>query len=297
MNWRIIVFLTAVFGFGHFCSGASLEGAERQTTSLDGSWQLSYGPQRPDGPRSPKDLTRAGWPAIAATVPGNVELDLMKAGLLPELSVGTNIYRLRELEGNQWWYQRKFQTPKRPGHTRIELVFEGVDCLGTVFLNGREVGQTRNMFIAHRFDATDFLSKDGSENELTVRLDSAVIEGRKHQPAVVEGAFPVNWESLAVRKAPHMYGWDIMPRIVSAGLWRSVRLELTPDTHWQDVYFTTLQADPAQHKARILVDWQFNTEQFDIDHWQVRVSLDRDGKTIHNSTYSVVNPHDRQLLI
>ena len=74
-------------------------------------------------------------------------------------------------------------------------------------------------------------------------------------------------------------------------------MELTPDTHWQDVYFTTLQADPAQHKARILVDWQFNTEQFDIDHWQVRVSLDRDGKTIHNSTYSVVNPHDRQLLI
>ena len=296
MNWRIIIFLTAVFGFGALCLGANREGVERQTISLDGSWQLSYGPQRSDGPRSPEDLARAGWPAIAATVPGNVELDLMKAGLLPELSVGTNIYRLRELEGNQWWYQRKFPTPKRPGHTRIELVFEGVDCLGTVFLNGREVGQARNMFIAHRFDVTNFLREDGSENELTVRLDSAVIEGRKHQPAMVEGAFPVNWESLAVRKAPHMYGWDIMPRIVSAGLWRSVRLELTPDTYWQDVYFTTLQADPAQHKARILVDWQFNTEQFDIDHWQVRVSLDRDGKTIHNSTNSVVNPHDRQML-
>ena len=296
MNWRFIIFLTAVFRFGDFCLGAGREGVERQTISLDGSWQLSYGLQRPDGPRSPEDLARAGWPTIAATVPGNVELDLMKAGLLPELSVGTNIYRLRELEGNQWWYQRKFPTPKRPGHTRIELIFEGVDCLGTVFLNGREVGQTRNMFIAHRFDVTNFLREDGSENELTIRLDSAVIEGRKHQPAVVEGAFPVNWESLAVRKAPHMYGWDIMPRIVSAGLWRSVRLELTPDTYWQDVYFTTLQADPTQHKARVLVDWQFNTEQFNIDHWQVRVSLDRDGKIIHNSTNSVVNPHDRQLL-
>jgi beta-mannosidase len=293
--WQIVISLTPVFGFGVCCFGACQEGARRQINSLDGSWQLSYGPQRPDGPRSPADLARAGWPAIAAMVPGNVELDLMKAGKLPELSVGTNIYRLRELEGNQWWYQRIFPTPKRPGNTRIELVFEGIDCLGTVFLNGREVGQTRNMFIAHRFDVTDLLREEGAENELAVRLDSAVIEGRKHQPAAVEGASSVNWDSLAIRKAPHMYGWDIMPRIVSAGLWRSVRLEFMPVTHWQDVYFTTLQADPAQHKARVLVDWQFDTEQFDIGHWQVRVSLERNSKITHASTHSVVNPHDRQV--
>lgn len=293
LNWWVIL-LTA--GFGTFCSFASQEGVARQTVSLDGSWRLSCGPQRSDGPRTPAELAQAGWPTLAANVPGNVELDLMKAGLLPELSVGTNIYRLRELEGYQWWYQRKFSTPKRMGSTRIELIFEGIDCLGTVFLNGREVGQTRNMFIAHRFDVTDQLREAGVENELTVRLDSAVLAGRQHQPTALEGAFPANWESLSVRKAPHMYGWDISPRLVSAGLWRKVRLELTPETHWRDVYFTTLEADPAQPQARVLVDWQFDTGQFDIDHWQVRVSLGRDGKNPLQKIFPVFGSHDRRKL-
>ena len=270
------------------------QNAERPGLSLDGNWTLSYGVQRPEGPRTPADLKKAGWASVAAHVPGNVEIDLMKAGKLPDLSVGNNIYLLREWEQYQWWYQRKFTTPKRIDKARIELVFEGIDCLGTVFLNGQSLGETHNMFIAHRFDVTDLLRKEGKENELVVRLDSAVLAGRQHQPAVVEGAFLGNWESLSIRKAPSMYGWDIAPRIVSAGLWRSVRLESLPPTRWADVYFATLQTDPGKSKARVMVDWHFLTDQFDIDRWQVRVSLGRDGKTLHASTQTVVNPHGRQ---
>ena len=294
--WRTIISLAVVFGFGVTCFGGWQEGVGRQTISLDGSWRLSYGPQRSDGPRSPGELALAGWPAIAATVPGNVELDLMKAGLLPELSVGTNIYRLRELEGNQWWYQRKFSTPKRTGNTRIELVFEGIDCLGTIFLNGREVGQTRNMFIAHRIDVTDQLREAGGENELTVRLDSAVLAGRQHEPSALEGAFAANWESLSIRKAPHMYGWDISPRIVSAGLWRSVRLESMPSTRLTDVYFTTLRLDSNRQKAQVLVDWNFATDGFTIDRWKIRLSFERDGKQILQKIFPVFGSHDRHKL-
>jgi beta-mannosidase len=290
----MIFCLNTVVGVLPPCWGIQPEGPARQAVSLDGAWQLSYGAQRPDGPRTPADLARAGWPNIAATVPGNVELDLMKAGKLPDLSVGNNVYRTREWENHQWWYQRKFPTPQRPDQARIELVFEGLDCLGTIFLNGRLLGETHNMFIAHRFDVTDVLRPAGAENELVVRLDSAVIAGRKHQPTVVEGAFQANWESLAIRKAPHMFGWNIIPRIVSAGLWRSVRLEFLPATRWTDVYFATLRVDPARHQARVMVDWNFMADQFDIDRWQVRVSLGRAGKTIHTSTHAVINPHDRR---
>ena len=92
-----------------------------------------------------------------------------------------------------------------------------------------------------------------------------------------------------------MYGWDIMPRIVSAGLWRSVRLEFVPPTGWTSVYFATLEADAAQEKARVVVDWQFQAPRFDIDQWKVRVSLGREGKAVHASTHAVINPHDRQV--
>jgi beta-mannosidase len=93
-----------------------------------------------------------------------------------------------------------------------------------------------------------------------------------------------------------MYGWDIMPRIVSAGLWRRVRLEFTPATRWTEVYFATLRADAAKREARVMLDWQFATDQFDIDRWQVRVSLGRAGRILHQSTHAVVNPHDRLML-
>ena len=294
--WRTIISLAAIFGFGVACFGGWQEGVERQTISLDGIWRLSYGPQRSDGPGSPAELAQAGWPTIAANVPGNVELDLMKAGLLPELSVGTNIYRLRELEGNQWWYQRKFSTPKRPANTRVELVFEGIDCMGTIFINGREIGKPHNMFIAHRFDVTDLLREAGAENDLTIRLDSAVLAGRQHQPTALEGAGPANWESLSIRKAPHMYGWDISPRLVSAGLWRSVRLEFTPSTRLTDVYFTTLHVDSDRQKAQVLVDWNFATDCFAIDDWQVRLSFERNGQKILQKTFPVFGSHGRQKL-
>ncbi|HEY3319567.1 MAG TPA: glycoside hydrolase family 2 TIM barrel-domain containing protein [Planctomycetota bacterium] len=261
-------------------------------TSLDGIWQLRWGPQDQRAPSTPQELAASDWPSVEAFVPGNVELDLLRAGKLPELARGNNIYALRELEGCRWWYSRTFSSPAQT-EGRSNLVFEGLDCVATIFLNGQRVGTVRNMFVAYRFDVTDFLRRDGADNQLSVRIDSAVLEGRRHQPAAIEGAFATNWESLAVRKAPHMYGWDIMPRVISAGLWRSVRLETVPATRWTDVYFATLSADASARKASVLVDWHFWAEKFDIDRWQVRLTLSREGRVAYTTTQPVVNTHGR----
>ena len=263
------------------------------TVSLDGTWELKYGPEKPDGPWSPDELLTAEWPTIEAIVPGNVELDLMRAGVLPELSYGNNIYLLREYEGYEWWYKRSFATPERGEDDRVVLVFEGLDCIGSVFVNEFCVGEPENMLIPHRLDVTDVLNDDGTDNELVVRIGSAVLAGRDSQPAPVEGAINMNWESLSIRKAPHMYGWDIMPRVVSAGLWRSVRLEIVPPTVWGDVYAATAATDPANKSADLIVDWHIVTDQFNIDDWQVKVSLSLDGQAAHSATHPVIGAHDR----
>lgn len=251
--------------------------------SLDGTWQLSYGPQGSDPER---------LPTIPATVPGNVELDLMAAGVLPQLAYADNIYLLRQYEGYQWWYRRSFARPALDEGERVELVFEGLDCIASVFVNSEPVGEPRNMLIPHRFDVTELL-RPGGENVLVVRIDSAVIEGRKHSPAAIEGAMGSNWESLSIRKAAHMYGWDIMPRVVSAGLWRGVYLETLPPTRFGDVYLATMSVDPAHQRADVLADWQFVTDQFDIDDWQVELSLSLDGEMAHQSSYPVLSTHNR----
>jgi beta-mannosidase len=117
-------------------------------------------------------------------------------------------------------------------------VFDGLDTIATVWLNGQEVGQSDNMLISHRFDITDQLRHDG-ENALVVRLGSALREAQRYEypPGLLSP--DDRPESLWIRKAPHMYGWDILPRIVSAGIWRSVRLEAIPAVHIEDLYFWT----------------------------------------------------------
>jgi beta-mannosidase len=263
------------------------------TISLDGLWTLSYGPQHRDGLDSPADLAQAGWPTIPASVPGNVELDLMAAGKLDDPSTGDRIYALRKLEAYQWWYRRSFRPPPLAPGQRCYLVFEGLDCLGTAWLNGAPIGAANNMLIPHRFDVTGLL-RPGHDNELVVRINSAVLEGRRRHHAAIEGAAACGWESLSIRKAPHMYGWDIMPRAVSAGLWRDVSLQIVESTHLRDVHWTTLQVDPERRSTTVSVAWEFTTDRLGLDRLQVRVTLRRPGGVVYQADYPVFGAHGRQ---
>ncbi|HUU59476.1 MAG TPA: glycoside hydrolase family 2 [Phycisphaerae bacterium] len=263
--------------------------AERRI-SLNGTWSLHYCPDDENAPCRPADLDRPDLPEIPAAVPGNVELDLIAAGKLEPPEVGNNIYGLRDLEAYQWWYSRPFAPPQIPEGCRIELVFEGLDCIASVWLNRRQVGEGDNMLVAQRFDVTDALRRGGA-NELAVKIAPAALEGRRHRPDPVEHAAGLNWESLSVRKAPHMYGWDIMPRAVSAGIWRDVYLEVLPPTRWRSVYWATPRTDPAARTASVLLNWDFMTDRPDVDPLRIRVTLARDGRIALRDERPVVGTH------
>ena len=48
---------------------------------LDGAWTLYYAPESDDMPMCPDQIAGSGMACITAQVPGNVEIDLMRAGL------------------------------------------------------------------------------------------------------------------------------------------------------------------------------------------------------------------------
>jgi beta-mannosidase len=264
-----------------------------QAIDLNGEWQLSYRPQQEKYVKLQR-IDFNTMTTVPAHVPGNVELDLIRAGILPELAVGDNIYRLREYETCEWWYRRRFDAPAIPERHHAELVFEGLDCFAEVWLNGTFIGEASNMLISHRFDVTGTL-KSG-ENEIVVRIRSAVLEGRDRTPAPIESALSCGFESLAVRKAPHMYGWDIMPRVVTAGIWRAVYVQFLPPTRWRSVYWATTAVDAVRRSAVVFVDWDFATDIHDIDDWQVRLSLWRNGQKVHESLHPVFHTHGRAWL-
>ena len=63
---------------------------------------------------------------IPASVPGNVELDLIAARRLPEnLEQANNVYLVQAYEKHRWWYRRRFTMPALGAGERAVLVFEG----------------------------------------------------------------------------------------------------------------------------------------------------------------------------
>ena len=269
-------------------------GFSADVLSLDGVWQLQFGPQAA-AEMSPGGLARApGFRSIQSEVPGNVELDLMRAGLLPDISVGERCYQTRQFETCEWWYVRTFETPAWAADASVDLVFEGIDTLASVWLNDQLLGRPENMLIAHRFAAADALRPPGETNELYVRIESAVLRSRQRVPAPGEYAFANNFEAIAIRKAPHSFGWDILPRLVSAGIWRGVRLEVVKPTRWRDMYLTTLAVDEATGTAKVLAIWDFTTPRVDLDDLTVRITLsDADGVQAFGGEYPVFSTHGR----
>ena len=57
----------------------------KNTLSLNGKWSLRFYPEQGKTPETPEELRCLSLPAIDADVPGNVELDLMAAGLASAL--------------------------------------------------------------------------------------------------------------------------------------------------------------------------------------------------------------------
>ncbi len=267
-------------------------------TNLNGIWTLQYGPEGEGAPTHPGELGASSLRTVPATVPGNVELDLLAADtgeLTAPLERGNNVYGALALEGHCWWYTRAFDGCSVPEGWTAELVFEGLDCLATVWLNGAEIGLADNALIPHRFDVTHRL-RAGAGNELAVRLASAVRAGRARTPAPCEWAGETNWESLALRKPPHAYGWDILPRLVSAGIWRDVYVELRPPVHLRSVYWATRAIDLGQRTADVALDWDVEAEGAPVADLRLRFALRREGRDAVRVEKPLLGTHGRELL-
>ncbi len=277
---KIIFTLMALFSI------SCLLGQNNIKSSLNGVWKLYYGPFA-NAPSDPEELLKDNWPSLPASVPGNVEIDLQAAGIIKNPETGNNIYDLRKYEAYQWWYHRTFQTPHYEKGERVDVVFEGLDCFGTIWINDKLIGKADNMLIDHRFDITDFLKKE-DPNTIFICIDPAVAEGRKYLNGVNGNRSDFSPESVNIRKAPHMFGWDIMPRLISAGLWREVWLDIVKSTRVKEIYWMTNSVDVKQKKADLILDWEIASDYPTIDRLTMEVSLKRNSAVVYSKSFPLI---------
>ena len=88
---------------------------------LNGSWQLYGYLEEPGAPTTLQELRQRGIEPIEARVPGNVELDLVRAGLEQDPFYGENLYAFEKYNYYSWWYVRRFTVDALPQDGRACL--------------------------------------------------------------------------------------------------------------------------------------------------------------------------------
>jgi len=158
---------------------------------------------------------------LTATVPGTVHLDLMKNKIIPDPYKDENEKKVQWIENEDWDYQTNFKISSNElKNQNIELVFNGLDTFSEIYLNGKLIQSTDNMFRKWTIPVKQNL-KIG-ENILQIKFSSAVNVG-KELAKKVPFTTPESPRSY-VRKAQYQFGWDWGPRLVTAGIWKDVKL-------------------------------------------------------------------------
>ena len=173
---------------------------------LDSSWSFTY--------------KNRNYPAV---VPGCIHTDLRHNMIIPDPFYGTLEDSLQWISERSWQYQTTFSKKDISSFRNAEIVFEGLDCVTEVYLNGKPFYhtdgsyKTDNMFREWIFPiAMDSLEEF---NEITVIfLPTAIME----QEAARQLPYPLPETRALTRKAAYQSGWDWGPRLITCGIWRPV---------------------------------------------------------------------------
>lgn len=182
-------------------------------TALPGPWRLDLVEAAADA-----DAQVASRLPVPATVPGSVHTDLLAAGLIADPYLDRNELDTPWIGHSSWAYETELTVPQ-DGQVRHDLAFDGLDTLATIELDGVEVARTANMFRRYRVPLT---AEPGTSVNLRVTFASAW-DPLETSPEAERTAYEA--PRSFIRKMASNFGWDWGPVLVTAGIWRPVRIE------------------------------------------------------------------------
>jgi beta-mannosidase len=212
----------------------------------DNIWLFSQVPRRPFTAPDVYDLPAVTeW--LPATVPGNVRTDLLALGRIPDPFFGEQYQQSLWVEDVDWWYLRLIEPDQVLGATHFQsalhlkfarafLVFEGIDYLSAIFVNGREMARHEGMFSPQIVEITEALR--AGPTEIAVRLwgSSALpkpqLTWRQRAWQKIVTLFYHSWGGIypdrsASLKCQMSFGWDFAPPIRTMGIWDEVYLVIS----------------------------------------------------------------------
>lgn len=185
---------------------------------------------------NPASLARHELDWIAFTAPGTVASGLRaaKRWSLDDAA--------RRFDAEEWWFRTRFQTPDGAPGVSYVIGFDGLATLAEVWLDGRSVLTSDNMFVAHERE----IGAGGSEHELIIRFNSldTVLAVRRPRPRwktpMVENQ-QLRW--LRTTLLGRTLGWS--PPAAAVGPWQPVWIEYRSHVAVRDATFNSQVRDSA----------------------------------------------------
>ena len=174
--------------------------------------------------------------SIPASVPGCIHTDLIKAGIIADISVDAH-------ESDQMWIWKsdsiyRTNIEQNSVSSRASLKFHGLDTLASVFINGRLTLSTKNMHRSYEIDFTDELK--AGQVDLEVHFKAPLTDAEEQIEKLGLYPKPLDMPYNYQRKMACSYGWDWGPVTISSGIWKKVEL-----IKWETAYFSSVSVLPS----------------------------------------------------
>jgi beta-mannosidase len=241
-----------------------------ESQSLNGKWTVQQSGQKMTMP---------------AIVPGSVHTDLLAAGQIDDPFFRTQEFDAHWVSEADWEYKRSFDVGKTLlSHDTVSLVCHGLDTLATVWINGKEVGQSDNMFRTYEFPVKGFLKR--GTNSIRIRFASALNytlqKGRERSMPAWNLDVTVG-QPAHIRKEPCNFGWDWGIRTVTCGIWRDTSLVGHSGARLADVRVS--QEHQSRKKVNLTV--AVVAEMLDSPAVESTVRVSLDGKPVAQTTVAL----------
>lgn len=155
---------------------------------------------------------------ISATVPGCNFTDLLAANAIPDPFLACYEKSVQWVGEKIWSFERTFEVSADDfAKGKQELVFEMLDTLSEVYLNGESLGKTQNAYRTYVFDVKGVL-KEG-ENSVKVVFFSPLDYIRQwHKAMPLPNTTEGEAGSCHIRKPAYHFGWDWAPHLLHCGI-------------------------------------------------------------------------------
>lgn len=226
---------------------------------------------------------------LPAVVPGCVHTDLLANQLIPDPFWGRNEAELQWIEEQDWEYQCTFELSESAlAESKLELVAEGLDTVATLYLNGRELGRSENMFVGRRWNIRG--SAQAGANTLRIHFHNPMdyIRGREKKALAPCCNDPVGGR-YQIRKEQCSFGWDWGPRFATSGVWRPMRIEAYSCPKLDDVHIWQEHAR-RQVQVHVVVEAPAGAKVRAALYYEGELVAEADGHAGTTISMSVRNP-------